>query len=245
MYTAHHTFNPNPFSREQSTSREENSVQGWLSVDPRASNYPSVSPYCYVLNNPINMIDPDGRDVVPIVFPKYKISAYGRKWSNLGHAGVLLIDNKTGYTKYYEFGRYESNQGEVRNYAIPNVVMGKDGKPTVESMNKVMERISEISGQGGPIEGAYIKSDEFDKMNEYAKSKMAENDSPDRESYDLFDNNCGTFACDVANQDEQVKEDAPLILDPRPNSIIEEYRDQYDNVDYTSEGGTSITPLEE
>ena len=133
----------------------------------------------------------------------------------------------------------------LRNYAIPNVVMGKDGKPAVESMNKVMERISEISGQGGPIEGAYIKSDEFDKMNEYAKSKMAENDSPDRESYDLFDNNCGTFACDVANQDEQVKEDAPLILDPRPNSIIEEYRDQYDNVDYTSEGGTSITPLEE
>ncbi len=38
MYTAKHTFNPNPFSYEQSTSREENSVQGWLSVDPLAQS---------------------------------------------------------------------------------------------------------------------------------------------------------------------------------------------------------------
>jgi RHS repeat-associated protein len=33
------------------------------SVDPHAENYPSFSPYTYVANNPINAIDPDGRDI--------------------------------------------------------------------------------------------------------------------------------------------------------------------------------------
>ncbi len=34
----------------------------WLSVDPLAEKYPGINPYTYVANNPINAIDPDGRD---------------------------------------------------------------------------------------------------------------------------------------------------------------------------------------
>ncbi len=36
----------------------------FLSIDPLASKYPSLSPYAYVANNPINAIDPDGRLIV-------------------------------------------------------------------------------------------------------------------------------------------------------------------------------------
>lgn|GEM_PF-3498725 len=36
----------------------------WLSVDPLAEKYPSVSPYAYALNNPVKFVDPDGRDVI-------------------------------------------------------------------------------------------------------------------------------------------------------------------------------------
>jgi RHS repeat-associated protein len=39
-------------------------VVKWLSVDPLASKYPSLSPYCFVANNPIIYIDPDGRVIV-------------------------------------------------------------------------------------------------------------------------------------------------------------------------------------
>ena len=35
----------------------------WLSVDPLADKYPSISPYAYCAWNPIKLIDPDGRDV--------------------------------------------------------------------------------------------------------------------------------------------------------------------------------------
>jgi len=36
-------------------------ISVWLSVDPLASMYPSVSPYMYVLGNPVMLKDPDGR----------------------------------------------------------------------------------------------------------------------------------------------------------------------------------------
>lgn len=39
-------------------------VSRWLSVDPLASKYPSVSPYNFVANNPIIFIDPDGKEII-------------------------------------------------------------------------------------------------------------------------------------------------------------------------------------
>ena len=36
----------------------------FVSVDPLAEKYPSVSSYVYCLNNPILFVDPDGRDIV-------------------------------------------------------------------------------------------------------------------------------------------------------------------------------------
>ena len=35
----------------------------WLSVDPMADKYPSISPYAYCMWNPVKLVDPDGRDV--------------------------------------------------------------------------------------------------------------------------------------------------------------------------------------
>ena len=37
----------------------------WLSVDPMADKYPSISPYAYCVWNPVKLIDPDGRDWDP------------------------------------------------------------------------------------------------------------------------------------------------------------------------------------
>jgi lipoprotein-anchoring transpeptidase ErfK/SrfK len=39
----------------------------FISVDPKASKYPSVSPYCYALNNPMINVDPNGEEVQRIV----------------------------------------------------------------------------------------------------------------------------------------------------------------------------------
>ena len=36
-------------------------MTGWLSVDPMADKYPSLSPYAYCAWNPVRLVDPDGR----------------------------------------------------------------------------------------------------------------------------------------------------------------------------------------
>ncbi len=35
-------------------------LTGWLSVDPLADKYPSISPYAYCVWNPVKLVDPDG-----------------------------------------------------------------------------------------------------------------------------------------------------------------------------------------
>ncbi|MBK7898054.1 MAG: hypothetical protein IPJ99_01440 [Betaproteobacteria bacterium] len=60
----------------------------------------------------------------------------------------MLINEKNGDTKYYEYGRYDPNgngivgtrlpqeEGNVRKVAVPNAKIGQDGKPTEESLKK-------------------------------------------------------------------------------------------------------------
>ena len=209
-------------------------IARWNTQDPLAEKNNTQSPYAFCNNNPINVIDPDGKDGIYVTFPQYRADGY----PFTGHAGVLLIDNKSGYTKYYEYGRYRGNpNGEVRSYVIPNVVM-ENGYPTAESLNNVLSVISNESGKSQRLEGAYVRSDDFDAMNEYAKQKLAEKNDPDREKYDIFTNNCGTFAHEVLKQDKQV--DAPMIVDPRPVSIIDEYQKSFTPVSFDPEKGTSM-----
>jgi RHS repeat-associated protein len=212
----------------------------FLSLDPLATKYPGISPYAFCMNNPLIYVDKDGRDAILIVFPDYKIDPELKvgKWKapkvgGLGHAGVLLIDNKTGVAKYYEYGRYptkDGTKGRVRFVAVSKVVIGEDGKPTQKSLNKVMGQISANSGQGGKIEGAYIISDQFKAMNDYAQEKLKESNpgnpdyNKDRDPYTLSGNNCGTFASDVICKDPTV--DNPSISNPTPTNIVDEYQEE-------------------
>ena len=44
-------------------ARFNNSDMGWLSVDPMADKYPSLTPYNYCAWNPIKLVDPDGKKI--------------------------------------------------------------------------------------------------------------------------------------------------------------------------------------
>lgn len=95
-------------------------------------------------------------------------------------------------------------------------------------------RLSKTSGKEQRLEGAYVRSNNFKVMNDYAKGKLAENNKKNRTPYSILTNNCGTFADDVIKQDKNV--DTPTLLDPRPVSMIGEYQSEFPKVHYSKEG---------
>ena len=81
----------------------------WLSLDPKASKYPSLSPYAFVGNSPLNAIDPDGRDIVVL---NYGYTPDPQHWNNhlVGHQAVLIGNDKDGWT-YYSYDADEGANG--------------------------------------------------------------------------------------------------------------------------------------
>ena len=81
----------------------------WGVVDPHADNYHQASPYCYVENNPIMRIDPDGRDWYQaesgaVIWQKgdaSNIEINGEKFNNIGTTYTQNIGNGVsfGYTQ--------------------------------------------------------------------------------------------------------------------------------------------------
>lgn len=170
--------------------------------------------------------------VIPIVFPDYRISTPFGRISQLGHAGVLLINGHTGMTAYFEYGRYDrAGLGEVRRRRVPDIRLGRDGLPTETSLQRTLQSISLQAGHRGRIQATRIEvPGQFRTMHLYAQRRQRENSDSSRTPYSILNNNCMTFAQQVA---EAAGVSLPRMIDPRPNSYIEELREKYPNVDYT------------
>ena len=66
----------------------------FISRDPLFEKYPFMSPYAYCANNPVNIIDPDGRDIVIVGDEAYQ-KKVGEALKNIydsGRAGRKLIN---------------------------------------------------------------------------------------------------------------------------------------------------------
>ena len=63
----------------------------WLSVDPMAGKYPSISPYAYCAWNPIKLVDPDGLEVID---DWYEDEQGNVRWDANIHSQKDLKDNE-------------------------------------------------------------------------------------------------------------------------------------------------------
>lgn len=151
-----------------------------------------------------------------IGYPDYPVNTdtlYGNT-DLVGHAGVLLIKSN-GLTKYYEFGRYDpAKNGLVRNQSVPNAEFESNGKPTSSSLKKILSSLSTQSGKSGRIRAAYFINMDFDKMLAQATATQPK--------YDIISFNCGQYAESVILKGNTCI-DRPLIINPTPNNIVDEY----------------------
>ena len=74
----------------------------WLSVDPMAAKYASLSPYVYCANNPVKLVDPDGDAYIPIGDEDAKAAA------------VAQIQNKTSLNVYIDKDGFLRAEGEAK-----------------------------------------------------------------------------------------------------------------------------------
>ncbi|MDR1762512.1 MAG: DUF4329 domain-containing protein, partial [Dysgonamonadaceae bacterium] len=103
------------------------SVGRFTSVDPLAEKYYSISPYAYCLNNPVRLIDLDGKD--PGDFFKTVIAA-AKDWGMYYNGASILrgkefgssifVVNKDGKTYYSYSVAYEGTAGKTKVSKSPN-----------------------------------------------------------------------------------------------------------------------------
>ena len=124
----------------------------WLSVDPMANKYPSLSPYNYCAWNPVKLVDPDGRDGVPVVNKNNKTIAVEVEliffMSNCGHTGKGAINqwtkklvsdiNKEWNSREWTYN-YNGEQYKVQfdfSYRFDNTIHGQDDFKFDKTNNK-------------------------------------------------------------------------------------------------------------
>lgn len=115
LSTSSPTFPPPPSARHYHSD-----LSIWLSVDPMSDKYPGVSPYTYCGNNPVRLVDPDGREIGwiddgqgTVFWDKNTNSEEEFKRNYAGQAGFSYVsdaNNPSSYTLPNGLGKIQVNQ---------------------------------------------------------------------------------------------------------------------------------------
>ena len=132
----HSTHNPspithNPVAEKHAFSSKERDVETglsyfgaryyssdlsiWLSVDPMSDKYPSLSPYVYCADNPVKLVDPNGKKVeIPDEndkeFINQLIDPTNKNYSKSFHEKYKELDEQTDHTYIFKSWKYDANR---------------------------------------------------------------------------------------------------------------------------------------
>lgn len=144
------------------TAMDVQTVSRFVSIDPHAERYYSISPYAYCNNNPVNCIDPDGRDW-------YRHNETGNYYWQEGHdeldgytnigSSVSIQLGESSYFNAYQNAGIMANQPVdafgviLSSTKLQNQFLGKNSPLSENSKSELFNGIinSELNSIGIPL----------------------------------------------------------------------------------------------
>jgi RHS repeat-associated protein len=170
----------------------------WISVDPLAEKYPSMSPYAYCINNPINVIDPDGRDIIILIYGSYNTD------SGAGHVSFAIGSNDNNL-KYYSHYRQKDGGGITVSGVRLNDILGNFEKNNLKHGQKMP-----------PVLAIRIKT-----TPEQDKLLIEKADTEIKDTWLLLNSNCTGTAKDVVEEISGIDAGFAFLINT-PNEFAED-----------------------
>ena len=139
-------------------ARYQDSKYGiWYSVDPLAEKYPNVSSYVYCLNNPVKIIDPDGKDIIFVngyrLFGSSNVSQNKLKdtyWNSVNKGFTNEVERYfNDHTTHFITGDHAYGSKAVDRIAEGKTIginMVKSGEIKVSKDNNIMTLVMHSQG---------------------------------------------------------------------------------------------------
>ena len=171
--------NPNYLSRYKYNGKEKDPESGlhyygaryydsdisqWLSIDPMADKYPSLSPYNYCADNPVILVDPDGREIGD--FYNIKMKKIGTDGIDDGKIYIVRCKSDVDKIKLNNKSRLTTQLSELANVPIE--------LPNEKCRRKMVDIISQ--GEQREYGGLVLKDEQGEQfVRESEPSPIGEN----------------------------------------------------------------------
>lgn len=173
-------------------------LRKWLSVDPMADKYPSISPYAYCGWNPIKNVDPNGESVMLWT----ETEGVGHTWITTGDGENIRVYS---YGRYDDLGKEKSSfrslsstgDGVLLRLTGDDAMLYQEGK--IKQTNPISVVIQDITDEQMQNYFDNMFDTSIELPSKVSGAYYQNSNAHVIDTYNLFSNNCTTKAVQAIN----------------------------------------------